>query len=432
MTNPSDVKREIFWYTFAKPAPAKPLESDISVDAVVIGAGMAGLTTARHLVKKGLKVAILEKEFAGGGASGRSSGFITPDSELEFSDLVSRFGDADAVRLWDYALGGCEEMRTVIQEHAINCDYQEQDSLFIANTKKAFVEIKKEYEAMSKHYKGNWLYDQEKISTVIGSKDYAGGVRYDRTFGINGYLYCQGLARQLEKMGVKIYEGTSVQHIGDGIVKANDHTISAKHIVVCTDRFMPALGIYPDVVYNAQTFLTISKPLTDAQVKQFFPQGKLMVWDSDLIYQYFRMTGDNRLLFGAASLLYTYLPTENPNGMTRILNKIKAYQKKKFGAENIEVEYFWPGLIGVTKDFLPIVGEHSKRKGIYYVSGAAGLPWAAASGKYIAEKITNGRTDLDKFFSADRHFPIPVPVQKALTKPAAFALSHGVVKYFRL
>ncbi len=425
------IRHEVYWYKGAKP-DMQPLASDIQADILIIGGGISGLMTAYTLAKAGrTNIILVEKSFIGGGATGKSSGFITPDSELEFSDLVTRFGVDEAKKLWAFANNGVSLIEQSIHENALSCDYVVQDSLFIANTEKKFKLIEEECGLLNEHYGGSDLYDKEKIKTLIGSDTYAGGVRYAGTFGINGFEYAQGLKKALQHMGVKIYEGTHIQSVHDhrAITKDGYH-IEAEHIVVTIDRFLPELGIFPKETYQAQTFLTISKPLSDAQVASLFPQGKLMVWDSDLIYQYFRITGDNRLLFGAASMLYTYLPFEHAKGSNRILKKIQSYIQKKFShlPEPIDIEYFWPGLIGVSKDFLPICG--STKSGLYYISGVAGLPWGAACGHYIAEKILAGRKDLDHFFDAHRTFPVGRKLGTVLTKPLAFALSHGIVKYF--
>ena len=95
------------------------------------------------------------------------------------------------------------------------------------------------------------------------------------------------------------------------------------------------------------------------------------------------------------------------------------------------IEYFWPGLIGVSKDFLPLAARHPAHSTLYVVSGATGLPWAAALGRYMAEKLESNRSDFDGQLDPCRHFPVGRAVQRCIGKPAAFALSHGLVKYLR-
>ena len=121
----------VFWYQGETPS-GTPLERDLSVDAAVVGGGMAGLSCAQFLRAAGLSVALLEKDYCGAGASGKSSGFITPASELELSDLFASYGIDRARDLWAFVEGGLELIRSNIREFGIACDYQVQDSLFVA------------------------------------------------------------------------------------------------------------------------------------------------------------------------------------------------------------------------------------------------------------------------------------------------------------
>jgi gamma-glutamylputrescine oxidase len=103
----------------------------MDTDVVVVGGGMTGLMCARTLRARGQRVCLLEAETCGAGASGRSSGLITPDSELELRDLLRQFGPEEARKLWAFALGGVEEIRRAILKDRIDCDMQLQVGLFV-------------------------------------------------------------------------------------------------------------------------------------------------------------------------------------------------------------------------------------------------------------------------------------------------------------
>jgi len=422
-------KSEVFWYKALTPT-YKTLESDITVDVVVVGGGMAGLSAAEKLRHYGFSVTLVEKDFCGAGASGKTSGFITPDSELELSDLIRNYGQEEGRKLWEFAKTGVAHIKSNIEKYNLSCDYQVQDSLFIASHKKGWSIVEEEHVAHDSQGYKNTLYAEKTVQGVIGSASYFGAIQYPNTFGINSFAYCQGMKQELIKQGVSVFEKTSVTHVTGGKVTTEKYTISAKYVVVCADRFMPSLSVAKPSVYSAQTFLAVSKPLSDAQVKMMFPERKFMVWDTELIYQYFRITGDKRLLLGAASMFYTYLPFELRRSK-RVLRKMYKYLRKRFPGLEVEFEYMWPGLIGVSKDFVPIAGESKEFPGLYFAGAGAGLPWSAALGIYVAEKIVSGRKDFDQVFSEKRQFTIQGWVQKLITKPIAFALSHGFAKYFK-
>lgn len=428
----SSTPPQVYWYIQRelRPHHPDPLESNANADTVVIGGGVAGLTVAEMLSSNGHQVILLEKSFCGGGASGKSSGFITPDSELELSDLVRNKGPEEAKRLWKFVSGGVKHLQKNIQQQGIDCDYQVQDSLFIANTAKDIKVVAHEHAARRSLGYASTLYDPSSIRSVIGSNDYVGAVRYPDTFGMNAFLYCQFMRDHLRKKGVKVHEQTPATRLLNDRVEANGLSIHTKNVVVCTDHMLPDLKLVPRDIYHAQTFLSISKPLSDADIRQIFPAEPMMVWDTDLIYQYFRVTGDNRLLFGAASMVYTYDRRER-TATEGIRRKMLSYLKKKFPSISIDIEYLWPGLIGVSKDFVPLAARAENNPDLYFIGGAAGIPWAAALGSYIAEKVLHDRSDFDEVLNPHRPYPFVSKLQPITGTPIAFALSHAMVKYLR-
>jgi gamma-glutamylputrescine oxidase len=424
-------KDQVYWYTLRKPKPT-PLNQDIVVDIAIVGGGMAGLMCAQKLKSgnKNLNIAVIESSFCGGGASGKSSGFITPDSELELSDLVREYGEQEGKRLWDFVRSGVASIKNTIERKNIKCDFSVQDSLFIANDSSGFRKVHKEYEVQSKLGYKPEFYKKESIPEVLGSTNYLGAVRSKDTFGMISYLYCQDLKEALIREGVAIYEETPVEHIVAPYIKTNKHTVEAGKIVVCTDRFLPRFHLAEKEVYHAQTFIAVSKPLSSEIIKKIFTDNLLMVWDTDLIYQYYRIVEGNRLLLGAASVFYTYKKHEI-HAAEKVFKKMQKYINKKFPQIAVEFEYMWPGLIGVSKDFLPVMGKDPVMKNVYFTGAGAGLPWAAAMGEYIADKILNGRSDFDERFSPLRAFPVGTIGQFILSKPLSFAVSHGIKKYLR-
>jgi gamma-glutamylputrescine oxidase len=421
----------VFWHEQGRQSSRAyaALSNDTRTEVVVVGGGVAGLACAQTLNDQGRKVVLLEKDVCGSGASGRSSGFITPDSEMELNSLIQSRGVERAKRLWEFVVSGVDDIHANIQRHDIDCDFQIQDSLFLANSPKGYELVNSEHDARTRLGYDSTLYDAQTIRTVLNSPECCGGVRYPGTFAINAYRYCQAMRDVLRDSGVAIYEHSCVTEIGDGRSVANGFTVRADAVILCVDRCLPEFDLLSNEVYHIQTFLGVSAPLTDAQVSAIFPESRLMVWDSDLIYQYFRLTGDNRLLLGASSARYTYA-NKHRGIVPRILRKMRTLGLRKFRTP-LDLQYFWPGMIGVSKDLLPLAGRDPARPTISFVSGATGLAWAAALGRYMAEQLGSNRADLDAEFDPTRHFVVGATVERLIGKPIAFALSHGIVKLRR-
>jgi len=412
---------QVYWYlkTINK---AKPLAASIKVDVVIVGGGMAGLHAAQSFKQKGCSVVLLEHYFCGAGATGKSSGFITPNSELGLEHYYLLFGPEKARHIWDFVCSGVQRIHESIKTYEIACDYQVQDTLVVANNAAGMKELAKEHNARLALNYESALYNADEVQAVIGSSQYVGGNLYGSTFGINPYAYAQEFKEALIESGIQIFEETPVLKLNAHSVETPNGTVQADTIIVCADRFIPELQKLKKEIYHVQTFLMASAPLEDKTIKTLFPEKKSMVWDTDLVYQYYRMTGENRLLLGGGSVWSSYLPNERHNAFT-MYHKLNHYFKKKFPQVSIQFEYMWPGLIGISKDLIPVAGRDAQHESIYYVGAATGLPWAAALGNYSAEHIIDKRTDMDEFFNPYRSYLIGGVFQSLIGNPASFGLS---------
>jgi len=409
-----------FWY-LNRPRCVS-LQESLQADVVVVGGGMAGLTAAQSFMQKNKKVILLEAYYCGAGASGKSSGFITPNCELSLAIFVQRYGKQAAQHIWHAVEQGVQHIRNNIEQYKLACDYSPEDTLVVANSPKELKELIQEHECLTQFgYASNYI-QKEDLSRLIGSKEYYGGVTYEHTFGINGYKYCQEMKKVLSEHGVQIYEETPVLAIEEHTVITKQARVKADIIVVCTDQFTPQLQRLTAQVYHAQTFLLISQVLRAEEKQQIFPNNNLMVWDTDLIYTYFRIA-NQRLLLGGGSLLNTYDAKAQHNS-TFIYNKLTNYFKYKFPTLELQFEQFWPGLIGLSKDVAPIAGPDKTHDYIYYIAASAGLSIAAGMGMYCADYYCDKRDDLKDYFSPYRSSAIPDWAQKILGKKISFALAN--------
>lgn len=423
MKYPFNVDDAIFWQMDR--SDVVRCTENMHIDVAIVGGGMAGLSAAQAAMEQGKKVALFEQYYCGSGATGKSSGFITPNAELSFIDFSKRYDAQTAHAIWDLISRGVQNIRENIKKYDFACDYVSQDTLVLATRMRDLKKLQEEGVALEKIGYRTQVFDQKSVKSIIGSTRFFGGVLYDDTFGINAFAYCQEMKRQLQKQGVLIFEETPVLKIeGHKLFTAQANIIEAEHIVVCVDRFLPQLGMLCDDVYHVQTFVMASTPLSDKQVKQIFPERSCMVWDTELIYNYFRLTKDKRLLLGGSDLFSTYL--DEKHNYHRIVRKLTNYLDRTFPHNGIQFEYMWPGLIGLSKDIGPIAGRDKDNKHIYYVAAAAGLPIAATLGRYAIEHLFAGRTDLDACFDPYRKFPIGGFAQKILGTKLSFALSNVI------
>ena len=421
---------EIFWHR-GKPIDRRPrLHGQLPANAVIIGGGMAGLTVAERLLRRGVEgVVLLEAKFCGAGASGRSSGFITPASELGIAQLQHRFGDDEARVLWDLARGACDAIKTTIHQNGIECGMLPADSLFIASDESAFKTVEAEYDALrALGYKAR-LYDSDQVREVVGSESYGGAVRFPDSFAIDSFDYIRGLRESLRRGGLQIFEDSPATSVDGSDVHTAEGVVRGGHVFFCLDHAAAQIGALKRQTYHAQAFLIISEPLEDETMASIFPDGPQLVWDTDLIYQYFRPTADRRLLVGGGLLSRTYAG-EHEND-TAPAEHVLQYVRERFpDLRDIRFESWWQGLIGVTKDFLPLAGRMKSDPRHFAALCAAGLPWSTLAAETAVRAAIDGDDSLERFFRPERSTTELELIQPIVPKPLVFALSHAYAKSF--
>jgi gamma-glutamylputrescine oxidase len=411
----------VFW-SRGERHDVRALDRDLDVDAVVVGGGIAGLTACATLADLGLRVVLLEQEYCGAGATGRSSGFLTPDAELQLTDLRKKFGDTRARCLWELAAGGIDIIRASVATNGIACDLEPHDSLFVAERPAHEARCVAEHESrIALGYESRLLRGAALTAQLDGN--FFAGVGYGGTASLDAYRYARGLRRSLVDRGVSVYEGTRVSEARRERVIAGAHSVRAKHVVLCTDRFLPYPGALARSVGQVQTFLAISEPLPDAVLHRLFPAGPRLVWEARLVYHYARVVPGGRLLVGGSSLVHTYAnrATHDPAATTERLGRWVA---KFWSGVEIPWAAAWPGMLGVTRDFLALAGELPDLPGVHCVVAGTGLPWCAALGRAVAESIVSGRDSVPPELSAARAMERGW-THVLLNKPLSFALAHA-------
>ena len=412
-----------------------PLSADVKADVVVVGAGMAGLSAALRLSESGHDIVVIDRNICGGSTTGKSAGFLTPDSELELSQILRRFGIVGARHLWDVPVQGIELITSTVRKHEIACDLQSQDSLFLANDKSGADDVREEVAARQRLGYPVTEYTAAEVANVVGSDQFHAGVRYSRTYGIDALRYNQGVKRVLLDRGVRIFESTEAHAIDGHTVRTHGGSVTADQIVVCADKLLPRLCHYAQNISPAETYLTISAPLTDRDVKALFPGDPLQCWDSDLIYSYWRLTGDQRILLGGGSAFSTYV--RNADTSPRVAEHVVRKFRGRFPAlAEVEFLQYWPGLIDTTRDLFPTIMRDPQSPWVQFVLGCVGLPWAAFCGDFAGRHALDTEKQTDhifyQYFRPDRRFLMPLWAERLLGKPIVFALSNVWAKYYEV
>jgi len=411
-----------------------PLKEDISCDVLIVGGGAAGLAAAARFVGTGKKVVLLERNICGGSSTGKSAGFLTPDSELELSQLMRRFGNQGAKDLWEVPVRGIDLMLSRIRENGIECDLQRQDSLFLGKGRGGLKAVQEEAKSRAALGYESQVYSAEETRSVIGSTGYSAAIRYRDTYGIDALRYAQGMKAVLLRNGIQVYESSEVTGFSGHLARTHMGSVTANEVIFCTDKLSPQLTAHSWNVYHEQTFLTITEPLSEKDVSALFPDAPFQCWDSDLIYSYYRLTGSRRLLLGGGSLLTTY--ARNDTTTSRVIDGVTGGFRRMFPSlGGLKFIQYWMGRIDMTRDLLPTVLREPNAPWVHYVLGCVGLPWATFCGDFAARQVlAENETGDEKYydyFDVNRRFLVPIWLEKIIGKRIAFPINNAWAKYYQ-
>ena len=414
-----------------------PLSKSIKCDVLIVGGGLCGISAAAEFLNKGMSVVMIEKNIVGGSSTGRSAGFLTPDSELELHQLVRRYGIDAARDIWDAPCRGIDRIVKAIKKYDIQCGLTEQDSLFLGLGKSGIEAVASERECReSVGFTDQQTYNAQELKSILGAENYTAGIRYTGTYGFNPLLAMQGLKDLFIDNGMQIFESTEMERLEDHTVYTHAGSITADHIIIAVDKLDSSISSFAHEIFHAQTFMSVSEPLTDKELHQLFPGGKQMqCWDSQLVYTYYRLTQDNRLLVGGGSAITTFLKDafNNPRPIKKVIKQFKTHFPF---LNDLSFIQYWPGLIDTTRDLLPIIVRPPEHRHLQFILGIVGLPWAAFSGSFAARSILNDAGEDYKkyyrYFSNRRYFFLPSSLGKIIGKPILFSLNNGWAKFYQV
>ena len=368
------------------------------VDVAVIGAGFTGLSAARTLAKRGAKVAVLESETIGWGASSRNGGMVLTGLKLGVNQLISMYGRELAQRMYAVSLETIDCVERIIREEAIDCDFSRCGHLEVACKQKHFDEYARQAEVIAREFNHHLRFVQKhELSAEIGSNIYFGGMVDEVSAGLDPARYVAGLGRAAMKAGAEIFEHTRVEGLQhesrQGELGWNINTsrgaLWAREVFVATSgytsRATPALQ---KKLIPIGSYIITTQTLPEALARELSPRNR-MIYDSKNYLYYYRLTPDRRMLFGGRAAFFP----ENDRTIRRsaeILRRgmIDVYSQLR----DAKVEYVWGGTLDFAFDIMPHAGQND---GMYYAVGYAGhgVAMATYQGQKMAELIAGGKPD---------------------------------------
>ena len=362
-----------YWLDTAPPfedATAEPVSGD--ADAAIIGAGLTGLSAAIGFARKGARVVVFEKGQVGCSASGRNGGMCTPGMVMDFSRAVERFGLPRAKEMYLSYNAAIDLVEKLIVEEAIDCDFMRSGKLTLASKPRHYDRLSRRHDALAKHLDYETiLIPRSDIRSEIGSDSYHGGLVDTQGAGLHVGKFVRGLARVAHRLGVRIHEGTPVTdlrrvHGFEHEVTTPKGSLRAAKVLLATGSTTGApFGWFQRRIVPVGSFIIVTEPLSQAVVDEILPTRR-MASGSKIFGQYFRITPDNRLLWGGrARFAISNADSDLKSG--RILERDMVSILPQL--RGTPIDYCWGGLVDMTADRLTRAGE---RDGLFYSMGYSG------------------------------------------------------------
>jgi glycine/D-amino acid oxidase-like deaminating enzyme len=387
-----------YWLTTTEFPTTESRSLPPRADIAVIGAGYTGLSAARTLAKRGAKVAILESETIGWGASSRNGGMVLTGMKLGVNKLISMYGRDLTRRMYATSLASIDCVEQIIREEAIDCDFSRCGHLEVACKQKHFDDYARQAEVIGREFDHQLrVVPRNELSAEIGSTIYRGGMVDEVSAGVNPARYVAGLARAAMGAGADIFEHTRVETLQRESRQAESGwkigtsrgALWARDVFVATSgytsRATPALQ---KKIIPIGSFIITTEVLHEALAHELSPRNR-MIYDSKNYLYYYRLTPDRRMLFGGRAAFFP----ENDETIRRSAEILRRGMTDVYPQlRNTKVEYVWGGTLDFAFDIMPHAGQID---GLYYALGYAGhgVAMATYQGQKIAELIAGDKPE---------------------------------------
>lgn len=395
-----------YWFRDTpRPVKREPLPGDTQVDVAIAGAGMTGLWLAYYLSKANseLNIAVLEKEFAGFGASGRNAGWLSGESPGQLRRYAAKHGWDEAKRLQREVFDTIDEVIRVLDVEGVDADLAKDGLMYVARSPS---QLKRLHEAVAGKRKQGW---GEEDLVVLSGRDVQEEIAVDGARGGYWTPHCarvqpakmvNGLAQVVERQGVCIYENTEVTEISPRTMKTNRGVVTARVVVNALEGFDSQMPGHRRRRLPMNSSMIITEPLgDDVWARIGWKDGRTLA-DRAHSYSYSQRTVDGRIAIGGRGVPYYFGSTFDPSGKTpnTTIEQLRRYLNDILPeTRGTGIDHAWSGILGVPRDWTAAVTFDPKtgmgESGGYTGHGVAGTNLGART---LADLILERDTPLTR------------------------------------
>ena len=414
------IEQACFWLARRPPRTVEPLEGNAAADVVVVGAGLTGLWSALFLkaLDPAAEVVILEQEIAAYGASGRNAGMLAETVDHSHGLAIQHFGEAEARTLARLGESNISEMTAFLTERGIGCEYEPTGRLIAALTDGQLEESHRTVEvARILGLDGYRHLSREEFRAEIASPLYLGGVQVTGGGILDPVMLVDGLRTEAERQGVRVHEQSrvgAVHRYGAGVeVRTTGGRVTARRAVLATSAYTHQLR--PSVAHRfvpLYDYILVSDPLTAAQREAIGWHRRQGVTDGRSFFNYYRLTADDRILWGTSEAAYWGRNRVDPSCDHSPVHyeALRQSFRRHFPAlAGLKFPYAWGGPICSTTRLTPFFGRAMGGR-LFYGLGYTGhgLGTTRLAGRILAHMALDRPSDLLDLAMVRRP-PLPFP-----------------------
>ncbi len=379
-----------------------PLDGDLEVDVVVVGAGYTGLWAAYYLteLQPDLDVAIVEAEIAGFGASGRNGGWASGEFSIRPGSVIARHGReaylSQIHAIWD----AIDEIGSVAAREGIDCHFHKGGSLTLATSGAQLSRLHHEMgESMNRGFSEEdfVVLDRAEALGRMRSERALGGVFTPHCAAIHPARLARGLAEVVERRGVRIYEGTRATAIGPRRVDTDHGVVSAGTVLRCMEAFETRMPDRARSVAPVYSLMIATEPLPAHVWKEIGLSDRETFHDGRHLIIYGQRTADDRIAFGGRGAPYHFGSAMRPEferdaGTHRAIVDTLRWLIPQIG--DAAVTHTWGGAVGMPRDWSASVGfDPATRVGRAGGYVGAGVTPSNLAGRTLADLVMGHDTD---------------------------------------
>jgi glycine/D-amino acid oxidase-like deaminating enzyme len=362
------------------------------VDVAIVGAGFCGLSAALHLAKRGVRVAVLEAETLGWGASSRNGGMVLTGLKLAVPQLISRYGRELVQRMYAASLESIDLVERLVREEQIECSFSRCGHLEVACKQAHFDGYAESADRIQREFQHELkIVPRDALSEEIGSSIYFGGMVDESSASVNPAQYVFGLAAAAQRAGACLYEqarvtGVVPQSVGGARsfrVETSRGSLAAKDVLLASGAYTgAATPTLRKKIIPIGSYIIATEVLPERVAREVSPRNR-MIYDSKHFLYYYRLTQDNRVLFGGRAAFFP----ESENTVRKSAELLRRGMIEVYPQlRDAKVEFVWGGTLDFALDVMPHAGLID---GMYFAVGFAGHGVAAATwmGSKLAARI---------------------------------------------